>query len=174
MFKLNVPFLRQGKGYTPAEGGCIMQVIDWIHRESWTDVPPCVHPVLRGFAIEVNDAASDTQRQQLLDLAPRLMGTSGLSKEQDATLLAFISRTFFQEENDEGGLDDFYGREDVWDGREDVWEDLGVDLSYRTGPTHDDRFRGLVTLLDEFDRLLGRNSVEPIDFSPACKVMATA
>jgi hypothetical protein len=37
-----VPWLRSGKGETPADGGCINQVIDWIDRGEWTDTPPCV------------------------------------------------------------------------------------------------------------------------------------
>jgi len=76
MTDLNVPFLRSGKGDWPADGGCIMQVIDWIHRGGWADTPDCVHPVIRGLAIGINDSVPDQERQRLLDLAPRMMGTS--------------------------------------------------------------------------------------------------
>jgi len=71
-----VPYLRSGTGKTPAEGGCIMQVIDWIHSGGWTDQPTCVHPILRGAAIKANDSLADDQRQGLLNLTSRLMGTN--------------------------------------------------------------------------------------------------
>jgi len=71
-----VPWLRAGVGETPAQGGCIMQVIDWIHHREWTEHPPCVLSLLREIAVEVNDSLDDVGRQKLLDLAPRLMGTS--------------------------------------------------------------------------------------------------
>jgi hypothetical protein len=71
-----VPWLRSGVGKTPGEGGCIMQVIDWIDRQGWTDRPPCVHPLLARVAIQANDALDNDERQQLLDLVPRLMGTA--------------------------------------------------------------------------------------------------
>lgn len=73
---LVVPYLRPGKGETPSEGGCIMQVTDWIHRHRWSDTPVCVHPVLRDLAISANDNSGHENRQLLLDLIPRLIGTS--------------------------------------------------------------------------------------------------
>lgn len=75
-----VPWLRSGVGKTPGEGGCIMQVIDWIDRQGWTDRPLCVHPLLARVAIQANDALDDERRQQLLDLVPRLMGTANDDK----------------------------------------------------------------------------------------------
>lgn len=73
----DVPFLRNGMGRTPADGGCIMQVIDWItNNGSWTDRPKCVLPALRDISVAVNDGAYPEQRQQLLPLATRLMHTN--------------------------------------------------------------------------------------------------
>jgi hypothetical protein len=70
-----VPYLIAGSGTSPKDGGCIMQIIDWIDRHGWSDSPPCVHSDLVGWAICANDNLDDAKRQQLLDLAPRLMGT---------------------------------------------------------------------------------------------------
>lgn len=83
-----VPWLRSGTGQTPTDGGCIMQVIDWIHRNEWTDNPPCVHPVLRRLAIAANDQLDDAGRQRLLALAPRLMGTASDDRELSVRLAA--------------------------------------------------------------------------------------
>src|SRR4029077_3381439 len=70
-----VPWLRAGKGSRPQDGGCILQVIDWIDRGEWTDTPGCVLPAFRELAINANDSLPDGQRQKLLDLVPRLRGT---------------------------------------------------------------------------------------------------
>ena len=92
MFKLNVPFLRRGSGLRPSEGGCIMQVVDWIHNGTWTDSPRCVHLGLRTLAINVNDTVDDGERQRLLDLAPRLIGTDTLTEEQSIRIITRLLR----------------------------------------------------------------------------------
>ena len=71
-----VPYLRNGKGSRPQDGGCILQVIDWIDRGQWSDTPRCVLGPFRELAINCNDSLPDDERQQLLDLAPRLRGTA--------------------------------------------------------------------------------------------------
>lgn len=73
--EFQVPYLRKGKGGSPERGGCIMQVLDWIERGTWTDEPPSVHPVIRRVAIAVNDNVDEEQRQRLLDLGPRMRNT---------------------------------------------------------------------------------------------------
>jgi hypothetical protein len=87
-----VPHLRSGIGQTPADGGCILQVVDWIDRQGWTDQPECVHPVLRKLAIYVNDQLPDGERQKLLDLTGRLMGTNTGGQEMSVRLAAFCAR----------------------------------------------------------------------------------
>lgn len=71
-----VPWLRAGKGASPSDGGCVMQIVDWLSTEGWSDKPSCVHPVLRDLAIGANDALPAAQRQVLVDLIPRLMNTN--------------------------------------------------------------------------------------------------
>jgi hypothetical protein len=87
-----VPWLRSGTGETPADGGCILQVIDWVDRLEWTDSPPCVHPVLAALAIRANDNMDDRARQQLLGLAPRLMGTASYDPVLAVRLAVFCAR----------------------------------------------------------------------------------
>ena len=74
--ELQVPWIRSGTGATPAEGGCVMQMVSWIADNEWIDSPPCVHPVIRSLAIYVNDELPDDERQKLLDLIPRMMNTN--------------------------------------------------------------------------------------------------
>jgi len=76
-----VPWLRNGSGATPGDGGCVMQVIDWLSSKGWTDRPKCVHPYLRHLAIMANDALVDGERQKLVDLIPRLMNTASNDNE---------------------------------------------------------------------------------------------
>ena len=86
-----VPWLRSGTGQTPQDGGCIMQVIDWIDRNEWTDHPPCVHPVIKSLAISANDSLDDVGRQKLLDLAPRMMNTASADKRLAIQLAIFCA-----------------------------------------------------------------------------------
>src|SRR5690349_17721027 len=86
-----VPWLRSGTGQTPKDGGCIMQVIDWIDRNEWTDRPPCVHPVIQQLAILANDSLDDAGRQQLLTLAPRMMNTASPDKRLSVQLAVFCA-----------------------------------------------------------------------------------
>ena len=83
-----VPWIRSGKGNRPQDGGCIMQIIDWITEATWTDMPVCVAGHVRWAAIYVNDLVADETRQRLLDLIPKMMGTrkAFLTDEQDMAL----------------------------------------------------------------------------------------
>lgn len=143
-----VPWLRVGAGESPQDGGCVMQVIDWIDRGGWTDEPRCVYHLLRELAISVNDDLSDAGRQKLLDLVPRLMGTSMIPDE--------------------------YGV--VYD--QDLDDRLNEVIAYfsetQTHSFHGDEYLlGLLTAtLDEYDRYTGRPAVEEkVDFSAVCEVM---
>jgi hypothetical protein len=61
-----------------------------------SDQPDCVHPALRAFAISLNDALGDSQRDRLWGFLPRLMGTDVVSDEVvakwDATVAAYNTR----------------------------------------------------------------------------------
>lgn len=162
--ELTVPFLRGGKGRNPAEGGCILQVIDWIDRQMWTDTPPCVHPILRGIAITANDELEDEERQKLLDLAPRLMGTGICDHNVDRRLFDFLNEltgtswdweeiTFIKNAPDDVDLEEF-----------------GYVVAAKR---RDDLLGLLTTALDKFDHITQREpQAEPIDFGPVCRVMA--
>jgi hypothetical protein len=147
----DVPFLRAGVGQSPQEGGCIMQVISWIaHNGAWSDTPLCVLPCLRDIAIEVNDAASDEERQRLLDLAPRLINTQIADPARRAQVGLALSERYLSLSNE------------LWDDDESISDSVvGVD--------------GLSELLDLYDEITGRPKVtEPLDFSGVCAAMAGA
>lgn len=216
-----VPFLRKGMGATPDQGGCILQVIDWIHRGKWTDHPPCVLPVLGNAAIYANDVSDDEDRQKLLDLAPRLMNTRpdptfmnnrvlslrlgafaarrvlhvfedahpvdhrprllieaveawcdapsrGEGAVRSATEEARRSYTAFRKEHGVTGYllpaDALLSAVDLWSATESAVTSAAI-----ASPSS---LELLVAMLDEFDRLTDRKSVEAIDWTPVCEAIA--
>lgn len=141
-----VPWLREGTGVSPQDGGCVMQVIDWISTGGWTDEPRCVYPELREIAIVVNDDMSDEGRQRLLDLVPRLMNTA-------------YPRP--------GGYDPLL--DDQIEQAVNGWH-----YAVRPAPFTEDEFQlGLLTAaIDAYDRFTGRPKAEErIDFAAVCEVM---
>lgn len=72
-----VPILIKGTGSTPRQGGCLVQIANWLSdNKLWTDQPVCVHYCLAEYAITINDLMSDADRPKLALLAPRLTGTA--------------------------------------------------------------------------------------------------
>lgn len=71
-----MPILSFGGHSSPTEGACIMELASFLAGEEWSDEPECVHPLLAKAARVVNDDVSREERQGLLPLLPRLMGTS--------------------------------------------------------------------------------------------------
>jgi hypothetical protein len=53
-----------------------MELVSLLNDEEWSDHPQCVQPVLAAVARSVNDRVSDTGREGLVALAPRLAGTA--------------------------------------------------------------------------------------------------
>lgn len=70
-----LPQLTRGKTTSPMEGGCIMQVCDYLTSGQWTDHPLAVNPLLQHAAIRVNDSVDDADRQKLWDVIPGLINT---------------------------------------------------------------------------------------------------
>jgi hypothetical protein len=191
MTELTVPFVRSGTGSSPLDGGCILQVVDWIATEGWTDQPECVHPVLRSLAIHANDTMGDADRQKLLDLTPRLMGTNTGDVVLTTRLLCFLARKVLHIYEEWAPDDDRVRRcieaaEEYADARErgGAWAARAAEAAEAA------RAAGaawaawaaraaiasdyLVETLDEYDRLTGRTQAEPIPaeaFAAVCDVM---
>lgn len=72
-----MPVLSEGAHASPAEGACIMEYASFLAGEEWSDTPSCTNTTLAFFAQDVNDTLDDEERQRLLPLLPRLMGTGG-------------------------------------------------------------------------------------------------
>jgi hypothetical protein len=55
---------------------CVMSLVAHLAGEGHTDRPRCASPLIRGFAIPVNDGMPREARQRLKPFAPRLVGTN--------------------------------------------------------------------------------------------------
>lgn len=54
---------------------CVMEAVSYICNLDWSDCPSCVDESLIAFGIWINDNSSDDQRQALIPLVPKLVGT---------------------------------------------------------------------------------------------------
>ena len=176
----SVPYLRSGTGATPKDGGCVLQIVDWITRHQWTDEPPCVHPVLRKLAIRANDALDDPRRQALLDLIPRLMHTATKDRRVSVGLAVYCARAVLPLyearypgdlrprraiEAAESGAD--AARAAVYAAYAAAAAAGAAAAAAAPGP-----LALLLGCLDEYDRLTGHTVAVPTpDYAPVCAVM---
>jgi hypothetical protein len=150
VFNLNVPYLIRGKSQKPADGGCIMQVVDWVSTNGWTDQPLCVDATLRDHAIAVNDFVVDEQRQRLLDFVPRLLNTwIDDPRERDRVQQALAQR---------------------WNAEMMQFNSDFPDQGFGNWSERSERIILVFeALLDLYDELMGRpKSTEQVDLSALC------
>lgn len=57
--------LRRGKTDHPRNGACLMDAAKWIVYGEIGDDPECACPIIRAYAIGLNDMLPDDQRQRL-------------------------------------------------------------------------------------------------------------
>lgn len=75
-----IPMLVKGASRSPEQGGCLVQIANWLADPStWTDGDVCVDGLLAQHAVFINDSVDETHRHQLAVLAPRLAGTKGVA-----------------------------------------------------------------------------------------------
>jgi hypothetical protein len=179
MNELQVPWLRSGTGKRPTDGGCILQVVDWISTGGWTGRPKCVHPVLRVLAIRANDSLPDAGRQKLLDLTPRLMGTAPgdpalavklLRPARDLSLPIYESAY-------PGDARPRKAWEVAFAWAECPCEAHAAAARATRAYAADNAasYQLLLDTLDEYDRLTGRTEVTPVaaqTYAAVCEVMA--
>jgi hypothetical protein len=71
-----LPKLRVGKSPHPQQGGCLVQIANWLcDHDVWTDQPEHVHPVLQAAGIHVNDVVGEAVRRELALAVVRIAGT---------------------------------------------------------------------------------------------------
>jgi hypothetical protein len=79
--------LVQGAGDPAAGTMCVMSLVARLAGEGHTDRPRCASPLVREFAIPVNDHMPREARQRLKPFAPRILGTNdGLDRARAEVL----------------------------------------------------------------------------------------
>ena len=79
--------LVSGIGEPDKGTACVMSLVAHLAGEGRTDRPACASPVIRDFAIPVNDGMPREVRQRLKPFAPRLVGTNdGLDRARAEVL----------------------------------------------------------------------------------------
>jgi hypothetical protein len=68
-----LPLLSAGCHLSPDDGACFMELVPVLAGQCWSEQPNCTDPTLSTVAGAVNDAVSDTARQQLIHHAPDLV-----------------------------------------------------------------------------------------------------
>ena len=78
-----------GRGAGSVKGGtlCIMSFVAYLAGERHTDRPRTASPIVRTFAIQLNDGAVDAWRQELKPFAPKIIGTNDGREQQRADIL---------------------------------------------------------------------------------------
>jgi hypothetical protein len=72
--------LNRGGHVTREVGVCAMEAAAWVAGEPHSDHPKCVAPALAGVMRNLNDRLEDAERQKLIPLIERVIGSSGWSQ----------------------------------------------------------------------------------------------
>jgi hypothetical protein len=83
-----------GVGTRDAGRMCVMSLVACLAGEEHTDSPACASPLIRAFAIPLNDNMPHGVRQKLKPFAPRILGTQD---GQDAVRAELLRQSLSQE-----------------------------------------------------------------------------
>jgi hypothetical protein len=76
--------LKRGRHTSPEHGVCVMELASMLAGEPFTDHPRSVCPVIAGFLRAYNDSVDDEMRQDLYELAARVIGSRASSTTECA------------------------------------------------------------------------------------------
>jgi hypothetical protein len=77
---------------------CLMSLVAFLAGEAHSDTPRAASPLIREFAVPINDGMDRSMRQRLKPFAPRILGTSDGRDPERAALLyrAIVEEVFPQ------------------------------------------------------------------------------
>ena len=80
---MNIQEIKLSKGSHKGQndGACIMELVSYLAKEPWSDHPACASESVTAFAIWINDSGDQSHRDQLLELAPKIVNTRDWKKE---------------------------------------------------------------------------------------------
>jgi hypothetical protein len=85
------PRLALGTHLTPDQGACLMEWVSTLAGEPWSDAPATTHPLLAHLARLVNDAMTQSGRQRLVPLGPRLANLTSTDPAVTERLVVLVS-----------------------------------------------------------------------------------
>ncbi len=93
---LDTLYLDKGAHDSRDQGVCFMEAVAWYHGDDHSDAPPCVSPVLRILGTRLNDILPDERRQELKQLIPVVVGTTGDGHDEARSYMAldWLIRTY--------------------------------------------------------------------------------
>lgn len=152
------------------DGACFMEFASYLAGEEWSDHPACANWLLTGLSITVNDAVHDEARQDLIPLVPRVIGTSAWNTdfkvfegmhaytERLVPNCAYCMSVGEVRKHFDSAEDMFRaGEEGAWCSLATVLESVAI-----VQPGDFAKVRFLTQVYDEFDRLAGRDKIEPV------------
>ena len=78
-----MPVLSSGAHNSPQDGACVMEYISLLAGEDWSDTPSCTHPALAKAAQIVNDRLYNNNRYLIVPLIGRLFGTADVGTDEE-------------------------------------------------------------------------------------------
>jgi hypothetical protein len=84
--------LSAGRHRSPSAGACVMELASMLAEEPFSDRSGTVSPVVGAFLRTYNDGVEDRRRQDLIPIAPLIVGSAGpraLEDERAARCLRF-------------------------------------------------------------------------------------
>jgi hypothetical protein len=82
-----LPRLTKGRHKLPGDEACVMELVSVLGGEPWSDRPRCVHPTLAAVARLVNDRVSDSGRERIAAMGPRMVDTADTDPSACARLV---------------------------------------------------------------------------------------
>jgi hypothetical protein len=136
-----LPTLSRGSHAEGSGFACIMEYVSVLAGEQWSDHPQCTNPYISAVARELNDHLMDEDRHLLVPLIGRLLEAHVTRKDEytDRQVTNYLLSW---------GLN-------TWG------HDVRATFHLHHGPAAK-RVECMTMLLDEFDRLLGRDRAEPV------------
>jgi hypothetical protein len=157
-----MPVLSRGAHEGPSDGACIMEYASFITGDRWTDFPGCTNRVLAKAAQLVNDLTEDDERQQLLPLLPRLMGTTEDTSEIRRAM-AVAALDWAERCRARGPRYAEFLGEAIHEFSSGQWEWAVREAIYTVSDaTHGDLVAMLTAIIDAYDKATGRTEAASV------------
>jgi hypothetical protein len=185
----SLPVISSGSHQNPSEGACVMEYVSMLAGEAFSDFPKCTHRALARVAQLANDALPDARRHEMVYRINRLFGTNSAKGEEAFRIsvgLAKFSATRAADADAfaaafayDAAAQAAYAARAAHAAHAAAYAATAASAAYyavvgAAAPTQNTQAEAMLQFLDdiidEYDRLAGRTSVEDV----VCKLPAIA